>query len=114
MTYAIIFFTGFLMCAILERLSERKRKPPEIVYQDLDRMDVCFIVDRRLGAWDSRYMMKNTMTVTVSAAKYDEDEGNLAAAAADYAEAHDLVGWDLSPAWGDSDRETIVLTVPVF
>ena len=40
MTYAIVFFTGFCMSACIERFLSVKRKPPESVYDDLDKMDV--------------------------------------------------------------------------
>lgn len=50
--------------------------------------------------------------VIIPAAQYADQDDCLQAAAADYAEKHDLAGWDLSPKWEDSQREAIVLTVP--
>jgi hypothetical protein len=53
------------------------------------------------------------MTVIIKA---NENEDNcLTAAANTYIEDHpELVGWDLSPRWTDSDRTSVALTVPVF
>ena len=51
------------------------------------------------------------VTITVSA-NADHDDC-LAGAAAEYIEDHpELAGYDLSPAWGDEDRETVALRVP--
>lgn len=53
---------------------------------------------------------------TVPAARYADSDDSLQAAAADYAAAHGLAGWDLAPRWEhgarDSLRETIVLSIP--
>lgn len=58
--------------------------------------------------------MTTMQQVKIQAAQYADHDDCLAAAADDYASAHDLIGWDLSPAWADDQREVIVLTVPVF
>lgn len=51
-------------------------------------------------------------TIEIKAAQYADSDDCLAAAERDYAEAHDLEGWDLSPRWADDERETILLSVP--
>lgn len=50
--------------------------------------------------------------VKIASAKYQDFDDCLQSAAADYAEAHGLEGWDLSPRWEDRERDVIVLTVP--
>ena len=50
--------------------------------------------------------------VKIAAAKYEDQDDCLQAAADDYAEAHGLQGWDLAPKYEDEQREVIVLTVP--
>ncbi len=50
--------------------------------------------------------------ITIPAAQYDDCDDCLQAAADDYAAAHGLQGWDLSPRYEDAQREIIVLTVP--
>lgn len=50
--------------------------------------------------------------IKIAAAKYEDYDDCLQAAADDYAEAHDLAGWDLDPKWEDEQRNTIILTVP--
>lgn len=47
--------------------------------------------------------------------KADPDAENcFASAVNDYAQRNpSAIGWDLDPQWGDDNRETIVLTVPV-
>lgn len=58
-------------------------------------------------------MAKTTLTeVRIDAKQYEDHDDCLTAAANDYAEAHDLVGWDLAPRWEDNQRDVIVLTVP--
>lgn len=50
--------------------------------------------------------------VKIAAAKYEDQDDCLQAAADDYAKAHGLEGWDLDPKWEDNQRDVIVLTVP--
>lgn len=50
--------------------------------------------------------------VKIAAAKYEDQDDSLQAAADDYAAAHDQAGWDLDPKWEDEQREVIILTVP--
>lgn len=50
--------------------------------------------------------------VKIAAAKYEDHDDCLQAAANDYAKAHGLQGRDLDPKWEDEQREVIVLTVP--
>lgn len=49
--------------------------------------------------------------IRLDASDYEDHDDCLAAAAQDYAEAHDLVGWDLLPRWDDG-RSAILLTDP--
>ena len=59
-------------------------------------------------------MTATTMTtVRVLAARYEDEDDCLSAAARDYAAEHDLAGWDLSPRWDSDQREAILLSVPV-
>ena len=52
-----------------------------------------------------------TVTVTADA---DQDDC-LSAAASEYISEHpECAGYDLSPVWGDDDRETVQFTVPVL
>jgi hypothetical protein len=53
-----------------------------------------------------------TPVAVIDAAPFAGHDDCLTAAAVDYAEKHGLQGWDLSPRWEDSQRGTIVLTVP--
>lgn len=53
----------------------------------------------------------HTMTVTLDARSYEDEDDSLTAAADDVQDALDLYGWDLSPRWG-RDRATILLTIP--
>lgn len=56
---------------------------------------------------------QTTTTVVVSARKYEDSDDCLGAAAAEYAAAHGLDGWQVSAAWvDDANREEIALTVP--
>lgn len=52
--------------------------------------------------------------ITVSSARYQDHDDCLTAAAADYANDHDLEDWEVTAAWADeeSNRREIVLTVP--
>lgn len=53
------------------------------------------------------------MTITIDAARYADSDHCLTDAAADYIAAHPaLAGYDLSPRWGDEQRDTILLDVP--
>lgn len=53
-------------------------------------------------------------TIEVSAAKYQDCDDCLEAAAADYVRLHpEAAGWDLSARWADSERDVILLDVPV-
>lgn len=57
-------------------------------------------------------MSANT-TVRIDSSRYADHDDCLAAAAADYATAHGLEGWDLEARWEDDDtRDAILLTVP--
>jgi hypothetical protein len=56
--------------------------------------------------------MTKTMTVTMPASLYVDSDTCLADAAADYAKAHGLEGWDLQARWADDERDAIELTVP--
>lgn len=58
--------------------------------------------------------MSKNIEIRVPAKQYEDEDDCLQAAAADYAEQHDLQGWDLSPRWADEQREEIVLTVPAW
>jgi hypothetical protein len=51
------------------------------------------------------------MRITIDAAPF-ADHDDCLGAAADFAAAHGLEGWDLDPRWEDDQRETIVLAVP--
>jgi hypothetical protein len=52
------------------------------------------------------------MRITIDAAPFADHDDCLQVAAADFAAARGLEGWDLDPKWADSQRETIVLTAP--
>lgn len=52
------------------------------------------------------------MIIRIAAATYADQDDCLAAAAADYAAAHNLEGWDLDARWEDDQRDTIILTTP--
>jgi len=52
------------------------------------------------------------MIIRIDAAAYAADDDCLVAAAADYADAHNLAGWELDARWADEQRETIILTIP--
>ena len=53
-----------------------------------------------------------SMIIRIDADTYADHDDCLAAAAADYAAAHDLAGWDLDARWADNQRDTIILTTP--
>ena len=50
--------------------------------------------------------------LVVSAARYEDCDDCLAAAASEVSERLGLDGWDLSPHWLDEHRERIVLSLP--
>lgn len=52
------------------------------------------------------------ITLKIDAAKYQDEDDCLAAAAADAAETHGCQGWDLSPRWADDQRDAILVDVP--
>lgn len=56
--------------------------------------------------------MTTYISIELDARRYEDCDDCLAAAEADYAAAHDLAGWDLTPHWTDDSRYTITLTVP--
>lgn len=56
--------------------------------------------------------MAASTTIRIPAAQYVDEDDCLSAAARDYAEQHDLVGWELSPRWADDQRDEILLDVP--
>lgn len=57
--------------------------------------------------------MSKYTRVTVPAAPYADEDDCLAAAAADYAEEHDLEGWQVTAVdWASDQRDEIVLDVP--
>ena len=54
-----------------------------------------------------------SVTVCIEASRYVDSDDCLADAARDYAAAVEgLDGWDLDARWEDSQRETILLSVP--
>lgn len=53
-----------------------------------------------------------SLIVEIPSRPYEDDDDCLSAAQTDARRALDLDGWDLSPRWGDEDREMISLTVP--
>ena len=58
--------------------------------------------------------MSKTITVTVDAARYENEDNCLAVAAADAAKARGLQNWDLNPRWADNQRNEILLDVPAW
>jgi hypothetical protein len=56
--------------------------------------------------------MAKTITLTVDASRYEDEDDCLAAAADDAAETLHLEGWDLNPRWADNQRNEIILDVP--
>jgi len=57
--------------------------------------------------------MTRHRTITVPAARYDDADDCLTAAADAYVDAHpDAAGYDLAPRWADDEREHIALDVP--
>lgn len=52
------------------------------------------------------------MIIRIDAAEYADDDDCLVAAATDYADAHNLAGWELDARWENDQRETIILTIP--
>ena len=57
--------------------------------------------------------MTRHTTIEVDAAQYEDEDDCLAAAAADYAEAHpEALGYDMAARWADDERTTILLDVP--
>lgn len=58
--------------------------------------------------------MSKSIEVRIAADKYVDFDDCLQAAADEYAEQHDLAGWDLAPRWADNQRDEIILTVPDF
>lgn len=53
------------------------------------------------------------VTIDASSKEYDESDDCLALAVEQYIEQYpDLHGHDLSPTWGDDNRETIRLAIP--
>lgn len=55
------------------------------------------------------------VTITVSAAQYEDHDDCLTAAAEDYISEHsDLEGYDLDARWADDQRDEILLTVPAW
>lgn len=57
-------------------------------------------------------MGNKTITIRINSRRYEDYDDCLTAAAEDYAAAHDLDGWDLSPRWEDEQRDHILLDVP--
>ena len=58
--------------------------------------------------------MTTTTTISLPASRYADYDDCLTEAATDYIHEHpEARGWDLCPRWGDADRETIELTVPL-
>jgi hypothetical protein len=55
-----------------------------------------------------------SIQISISSKKYEGFDDCLAAAAKEYAEDHDLPGYEVEARWADenTDRDTIVLTVP--
>lgn len=51
-------------------------------------------------------------TIRIDAARYEDEDNCLAAAAADYSRHHGLDGWILDPRWEDNQKDVILLTVP--
>lgn len=52
------------------------------------------------------------MIARIPAAPYVDADDSLQAAADDYAAAHGLAGWNLSPRWADSQRDEILIDTP--
>lgn len=52
------------------------------------------------------------VTVRVAANRYVDDGDCLDAAAAEYADEHELSEWQIDAEWADDQRDEIVLTVP--
>lgn len=56
--------------------------------------------------------MNKYTTIRIPAARYEDCDDCLTAAANDVAEERGLKGWDLSPRWEDDERDTILVDVP--
>lgn len=56
--------------------------------------------------------MNKYTTIRIPAARYEDYDDCLTAAANDVAEERGLQGWDLSPRWEDDERDTILIDVP--
>jgi hypothetical protein len=56
--------------------------------------------------------MSTYTEITIAAAKYEDFDDCLAAAAADYARENGLEDWQVAARWEDDQREAITLTVP--
>jgi hypothetical protein len=67
------------------------------------------------GMWTGgeKTMSKST-TIEISAAKYENDNDSLKAAAEEYADDHPRArGYDLNPRWANGERTAILLDVPI-
>ena len=52
-------------------------------------------------------------TIRINAARYEDQDDCLSAEENDYAEKHDMSGYDLNPRWEDEQtRDHIILDVP--
>ena len=59
-------------------------------------------------------MATKYITIRVDAARYEDEDDCLVAAAETVARERDLMGWDLDPRWEDDQREIILLDIPAY
>ncbi len=55
-----------------------------------------------------------TKTLTMAAKRYEDHDDCLAAAEAEVKKRYGLEGWNLDARWSDNQRDTILLTVPLY
>lgn len=58
-------------------------------------------------------MTKHT-TIRVAAARYEDEDDCLSAAAETVARERDLTGYDLDARWEDDERDAILLDIPAY